>query len=111
MAVTTLDDLAATLTSLEIPWANTMFEPQEQPAPPFIVLTANSAENTHADNVTWASVMEYDIELYCERREYQIERAVQAALDSAGIAFEKSVWVIEQENLVETVYSVLIDEE
>lgn len=106
-----LSDLIAVLDALEIPWANTLFEPEEAVEPPFIVLVADTSVDYEADNGIYAQLMGYEIEFYSVRRDYAMEKRIQNALDAAGIVYSKSVWYIESEDMTETAYGVTVYED
>ncbi|MRX82255.1 hypothetical protein [Eggerthella guodeyinii] len=106
-----LADLSAALDSLEIPWANTAFRNGEEPAPPFICLVAGFSETAYADNSEYVRFMGYDVALYARERDYEREKGIEAALRAAGINYGKAVTFIDAEALVETAYSVAVEED
>lgn len=105
-----LKDLCTIIDSLGIPWANTAFA-GEEPEPPFIVLVAGFSEAAYADGINWKTWMPYDIALYTRHRDYANEKKIAVALDAAEIPYEKSVTMIQNENLIETAFEVDVDEE
>ena len=55
--------------------------------------------------------MEYDIELYCHERNYDLERDVEDALDAIRLYWVKDYYFIESESLAETVFTVTVRED
>ena len=107
----TLDALCEAIASIGLPWANMAFEPDEDVSPPYIVLTRQIGQAFGADDATWCTVADYDVELYTEHRAYDLERTVADALDEAGIYFsDGGVWPIPSEGLVEAVVTVTVRE-
>lgn len=109
--MTTIDELCEAIASVGLPWANTDFEEEESVSPPYIVLSRQVGQSFGADDVTWCVVAEYDVELYTERRDYDLERRVADALDDAGIYFsDGGVWPLPTEGMVESVITVTVRE-
>ena len=106
-----LTDLARLMDGLKIPWVNTAYEPQEAPPLPYICLVADAMQAANADGYNWYGETAYSIEFYSKRRDYMNEKRIQAALDAAQVPFFKSVYYIEQENMIETLYSVSVYED
>lgn len=105
-----LMDLCAVLDSIGIPWSNQSFTGNDEPAPPYIVLVAGYGESVYADNRVYASWTSYDIALYTRRRDYALERKIKDALDAADCSYTLAVTSIESEKLVETAFSVDVEE-
>lgn len=105
-----LDDLCTLLDGLGIPWANEGFTEADKPAPPYISLEAGFSEAAWADNRAWARWMPYEILLYTPHRAYDLEAAIEAALDGADCAFEKSITHYDGEHLIEACFTVNVEE-
>lgn len=106
----TLDELVSVLKSLDLPWSNGAFQADERPAPPYIEIEAGYGEAAFSDNATHLRWMPYDCGLYCAERDYELEKRVEAALDSEGFAFTKTVTPIDDEGVIETAYEVNVTE-
>ena len=79
----------------------------------YIVLMArpSGGRSSGAADGTWLSTMEYDIELYCHERNYDLERDVEDALDAIRLYWVKDYYFIESESLAETVFTVTVRED
>ena len=106
-----LSEITSLLDGLGIKWANTVFEPDEQVSPPFIVLAPASSVEYEADNGIYSQLMRYEIEYCSWRRDYDTEKRIQNALDALGVVYTKSVWINTNESMTETDYSFVIYED
>ncbi|WP_130811406.1 hypothetical protein [Olsenella sp. Marseille-P4559] len=106
-----LDELCAMLDGLGIPWTNEGYTDEDRPEPPYISLEADLGGTSYADNVAWASWMNYEILLYTTHRSYEIESKIASALDAAGCAFSETVTHVDGEHLVEASFYVSVQEE
>lgn len=111
MRLVSLDEACALLDEFGLPWANPKFDKADEPAPPFICLVGGYTEAMHADNVQWIRYMLYDVALYTSARDYELERELEAAIESHGIGVYKSTTPIDGEHLIETVYQIPIIED
>ena len=110
--MTTIHDLIGAVSSLDIPWTNSMWgKGDESPTVPYVSIRAGDGTSFGADDITWGAVMSYDVELYCHVRDYALERALEKALDDAEIFWSKGFYIIEDESVCETVYSVTVRED
>ena len=75
-------------------------------ATPYVCWVLDSTRNAYGDDSVRLVVGGYDFELYCDQRDLALERSIEAALDTAGIAWSKSGAYVESEDLVETIYSM-----
>lgn len=107
----TIDELCAAIDSLGIPWAQVDFERGEDVEPPFIVLMPSAGATVKANDGNWVQTVEYEIELYTERRNYNLEAAIATALETAETDWEQGgYWHLESENMFETVFVVTVRE-
>ena len=75
-------------------------------ATPYVCWVLDSTRNAYGDDRVTTVIGRYDLELYTDQRDLTLERSIEAAFDSAGIAWAKSGAYIEAEDLVETIYSM-----
>lgn len=106
----TLDELCTVLDGLGVPWTNEGYTDDDRPEPPYISLEAGPGETVYADNIAWASWMNYEILLYTAHRSYDLEKKIEAALDAAGCAFSESVGSADNERMVLAAFSVSVQE-
>ena len=105
-----LTDLTAALDALGIPWTNGGTREKGGSTPPYIDIEPGYGEAAFADCSTWAQWMPYDVALYVRERDYALERKVEAALDTAGFGFTKTLTPIDGEDVIETAYEVNVFE-
>lgn len=107
----TIDELCQVVASIGLPWAQVDFERGDDVQPPFIVITPTNPENSGANDEVWTHTVDYDIELYTKRRDYNLEGAVATALEVAEIYWEPGgYWHLESEKMFETVFTVTVRE-
>ena len=107
----TLDELCQTIDTIGVPWANTDFKREESISPPYIALKKSDATTYGANDMTWCTVTEYDIEIYTIVRDYDLERTVMDALDNLGLFFsDGGFWSIPDQGMVEAVLTVTVRE-
>ena len=105
----TIDELCRALDGIGVPWSNGDFERGDDISPPYIVLNKSGASSYGANDITWCLTTEYEIELYTERRDYQLERKVTDALDSLGLYFtDGGFWPLPTQGMVEAVITVTV---
>ncbi|MBQ9005781.1 MAG: hypothetical protein IJ092_05345 [Atopobiaceae bacterium] len=108
----TIHDLISAVSALGIPWTNGVWgKGDDGPTVPYVTIKAGDGTSYGADNITWCTVMDYDVELYVHGRDYALERALEQALDDAEIYWSKGVYLLEDESVCETVYSVTVRED
>lgn len=105
----TLHDLVNALETLGLPIAYGQFEATEEnppPAPPFMCYLETEPADVKADNINYAKVRGYRIELYTDAKDPVREKAIEDLLDSQGLAYRKWEAWIEEEKLQEAAYEV-----
>lgn len=75
---------------------------------PFICFQCTQTDNFMADSVVCKVVQEMDVELYTDEKEPETEAALEAALTSAGLTWDKFEDYIESENCFMITYEVNI---
>lgn len=107
----TIDELCQVVASIGLPWAQVDFERGDDVQPPFIVLMPTSSDNSGANDLVWTHTTDYDVELYTEHRDYNLEAAIATALETAGTFWEPGgYWHLESESMFETVFTVTVRE-
>lgn len=100
-----IEELAAMLQEMDIPFAYDHFAEGESPEPPFICYLLPGSDNFAADGRVYFRINEVRIELYSDSKDMGLESKVEAVLDSHGIFYNKlEVW-IQSEKLYEILYS------
>ena len=100
-----IEELAAMLKEMDIPFAYDHFAEGESPEPPFICYLLPGSDNFAADGRVYFRINEVRIELYSDSKDVGLESKVEAVLDSYGIFYNKSEVWIQSEKLYEILYS------
>lgn len=108
-----LDDLCAALDGLEVAYSVTPYDAEshnsEAPAIPHIVLMPQVSEADYADDVEFESMEEWDVELYTDFRDFELEGRIKRALDDLDLAHPYTYTYISDEKLHLVTYSVELD--
>ena len=100
-----IEELAAMLQEMDIPFAYDHFAEGESPEPPFICYLLPGSDNFASDGRVYFRINEVRIELYSDSKDVGLESKVEAVLDSHGIFYNKSEVWIQSEKLYEILYS------
>ncbi len=101
----TYDEIMGMLAEVSLPVAYDHFAEGESPDPPFLVFLFPSSDNFSADGTVYQKIDELHIELYTDRKQPDVESALEAVLDRHGVFYNKSEVWIETERLYEVLYS------
>ena len=101
----TYDEIMGMLAEASLPVAYDHFSEGESPDPPFLVFLFPSSDNFSADGTVYQKIDELHIELYTDRKQPDVESALEAVLDRHGVFYNKSEVWIETERLYEVLYS------
>ena len=101
----TYDEIMGMLAEASLPIAYDHFAEGESPDPPFLVFLFPSSDNFSADGTVYQKIDELHIELYTDRKQPDVESALEAVLDKHGVFYNKSEVWIETERLYEVLYS------
>ena len=102
------DDIVTMLEEAGLPIAYDHFAEGESPDPPFICCLFPGTDNMFADNVVWQKVDEFNIELYTDKKNPDIESKIEDILISHELPYEKSEVWIENEKMYEVLYQTQI---
>lgn len=100
-----MDKLLRILKEINIPFAYDHFAEGEAVDPPFLCYLLPNSNNFSADGCVYYKASVVHIELYTDRKDLSVERAVEAVLDKHGIFYEKNEVWIESEKLYEVIFS------
>lgn len=100
-----LDELYTILSEV-YPTAYWSFPEGEAPAMPFLTYFENSSDNFGADNKVYHHRKRISVELYTKTKDTAAEDAVEAALDAAGIYWEKTSTHLDDEDAFEVIYDM-----
>lgn len=74
------------------------------PALPWGVYRFSNTSEMYADGILFFVVRQYQIELYTDKKQPEVEQKLQDVLTHAGIAFSKSETYIESEQMYQILY-------
>lgn len=74
------------------------------PPPPFLVYYYPGDNDFKADDSNYQAIRQLTIELYCDNKDFALEKAVEDVLSSNGFVFAKSEEYINSEKLYMTTY-------
>ena len=99
-------ELDQTLRKLGIPVAYSHFANGQKP--PFITFRRVDGNNIFADDRVWVKRQSYDIELYTDKKDEELEAKLEDLLDEYVGEYEVTETYMEDERLFETVYEIQI---
>ncbi len=75
---------------------------------PFIVWNVPGTENYFADGKTYHKIKKLDIELYTDRKDWDLEQKLEQILDDHGIAWEQTAsdWLPDPDSMWESLYEM-----
>ena len=98
----------STSTTDTIPCAYWMFPEDDPnnpaPPPPFICYYYNDSNDLLADGINYQKIRGLTVELYCDNKDFTLEKAVEDKLTSNGFVYAKSEDYIESEKLYMTTF-------
>lgn len=87
-----------------IPAAYYQFPVENAPEPPFICYYYTGDNDLAADNINYQKIRQLTIELYCDNKNFILEKAVEDKLTSSGFVYTKMEAYIESEKMYMTTY-------
>lgn len=100
-----LDELYEILSAV-YPTAYWSFPENEAPALPYLVYFEESSDNFGADNKVYHHFKVVSVELLTKTKDPDAEKAVEDALDAAGIFWEKTETHLDDEDAYEVIYTM-----
>lgn len=104
----TYNDVIGMLEEMDIPFAYDHFAEGESPDPPFLVFLFPSSDNFGADGKVYQKIDDLHLELYTDRKQLDLESAVEDVLDKYDFFYDKTKVWIPEEKLYEVLYSMEI---
>ena len=74
------------------------------PPPPFITYLYTGDDDLKADNINYQKIRSLAVELYCDHKDFALEKTVETALTAHGFVYTKTEAYIKSEKLYETRY-------
>ncbi len=102
----THQELIQILDMAGLPYAYYSYPEDAVPAPPYFVYYFAGTDNFGADNEVYANIYNLTIELYTQNKDLASEAAIEAALQSGKIFWNKTELYIDAENAYEILYEM-----
>lgn len=97
----TTKEVAQMIDSIGLPNAYDHFTKKNSPGgPPYICFKYPSSENMFADDSVYQKIKLLRIELYTDNKRFDLEEAVENALDAAGLCYDSDEEFIESEKML-----------
>ena len=90
----THEKLYMLLKTLNIPIAYDHFNDDKKMIPPFLAYREQIPSNFKADNLTFISFFNFELELVTEKKDIELERKIEKLLTNNNISYDKSdeIW-------------------
>ena len=102
----TYEQVADLLATIDLPFTYWSFPENEAPTLPYFVFYYPSNDDLSADNINYQTIVNMNLELYSENKDFTLEKRVEDVFTSNGIYFQKSEQYIRNERMHEVLYEV-----
>lgn len=108
----TREEINAIIESMDLPFTYYQFEEGTAQAPPYVVFFYSTDSDVFADDSNYVDKEQLNVELYTRYRDFDLEKQIEAILESNGFTYGKEASFIESERLYQIAYEmeVIIDE-
>lgn len=108
----TREEIETMMESMDLPLAYYQFDEGTAQAPPYVVFFYSTDSDVFADDSNYVDKEQLNVELYTRYRDFDLEKQVEAILESNGFTYGKEASFIESERLYQIAYEmeVIIDE-
>lgn len=91
-------DLFNLLKKIGIPVAYDHFDDNKKMEPPFMAYREQAPNNFKADNITYVSSFNYEIELITSKKDIELEEKISILLTESNISYDKTdeIWDSEE---------------
>lgn len=109
----TYKQVADMIKGLQIPYSYYQFLEDTAVPPPFICYYYENNADMLADSTNYQRIENLTIELYTDQKDFELEAAVENALNAAGLVYSREEAYINSERMYEVAFtsSVIITEE
>ena len=109
----TYKEIATMIGAMKLPFAYDHFPDKEAPAPPFIFFYFSGSSDLSADNTNYQRIRPLVLELYSDNKDFDLEEAVETALNAAGLVYSRVETYIDTERLYMVTFTsdIIITEE
>ena len=102
----TYKEISTMIGTMGLSYAYRFFPLNEAPALPYIVFYYPNNDDFSADNENYVPIVDVNIELYTENKDFDTESSVEAVLKQNGFFYEKSEYYLETEQMYEVLYQI-----
>ena len=102
----TYKEIFTMLESTDLPVVYHAWKIGEVPALPYIVFTFPTNNDFMADNTNYQTIVDLNVELYTENKDFATEAIVEGVLNSNGIVYGKASMYLDSEDMFETLYNM-----
>lgn len=104
----TFEEVASMVAGIGLEYCYYQFETgpdDDPPALPYLCYYYTSNDDLAADNTNYQLIVELIVELYSDVKDFENEATVEAALNEAGLVYDKRTTYIESERMYLTTYT------
>ena len=94
------------ISTMGLSYAYRFFPLNEAPQLPYIVFYYPNNDDFSADNENYVPIVNVNIELYTENKDFDTESSVEAVLKQNGFSFTKSEYYLQTEQMYEVLYQI-----
>ncbi len=94
------------LERIQIPFRYFMFEEKEAVSPPFMVWYLSESRNFFADGSVYARIDLMNVELYTDKKDFNLEYKVETELNRIGLHWQKTESFLDEEKMYEVLYEM-----
>ena len=91
--------------SIGLPFTYYSFPIGEAPNLPYIIFYYPNNDDFSADNINYVPIVDLNIELYTEEKNFELEEQVESVLKQNGFFYDKSETYIQQERMFQVLYT------
>ena len=94
--------------SIGLPFAYYQFTADTAVAPPFICFYFDESDDEPADNMNWAKIRTFYIELYTDEKDFELESTVESVLASNDQFYTRSETYLDSERMMMVSYEMKV---
>ena len=106
MKAMTFEEVNEMVTDIGLPSAYYSWPEKMVPPLPYVLFYYPGTENFGADNSVYKVIQNLNVELYTKEKDFNTEAAVEAALEAAGLFWNKSESYLTSEHMYEVLYEM-----
>ena len=95
----TYTDIKNMIAGIGVPYAYYQFTEATAQPPPFICFYFGYDDDLMADDTNYQKIANLTVELYTEQKDFEMETAVETALNNAGLPYRREETAIDSERL------------